>query len=153
MPKPLVKLYFWSKIAVLPKPQRVPRPCRRPPPEPLQIMCFVRFELLGPQKRDVFICLAPVTVPTKAQFCHSAQNPSKTTLSQQNRCFTQAPEWFLRGPGPQQIDIEKPRHNQRRVKRYDRNLNAQIFQRVRCKLCSLSSKRSLPRRSGRSPLG
>ena len=145
MPKTLVKPHFWSQIAVLPKRQRVHRPCRRPPPEPLQIMCFARFELLGPQKRDVFIHLAPVTGPTKSQFCQSTQNLGKTTLSERNRCFTQAPEWFLRGPGPQ--------HNQRRVKRYDRNLNAQIFQKVRCKLCSLSSKRSLPRRSGRSPLG
>ena len=152
MPKTLAKPHFRSQIAVLPPPHKVPRPCRRPPPEPLQIMCFARFEILWHQKRDVFIYLAPVTVPTKTQFCQSAQNLGKTSLSRQNQCFTQAPEWFLRGPGPQQIDIEKPRDNQRRIKRYDRNLNAQIFQKVRCKLCSLSSKRSLPRRSGRSPL-
>ena len=51
------------------------------------------------------------------------------------------------------LDIEEPGDTQRINKLYDRNLNVQILQKVRCTLCSLSSKRSLPRRSGGSPLG
>ena len=50
------------------------------------------------------------------------------------------------------LDIP-PRNNQRINKLYNRNLDVQIFQKVRCTLRSLSTKRSLPRRSGRSPLG
>ena len=55
--------------------------------------------------------------------------------------------------GPTRAQFQKPSFAGRIDKLYDRNLNAQIFQKVRCKLCSLSSKRSLPRRSGRGPLG
>ena len=51
------------------------------------------------------------------------------------------------------LDIEEPRDNQRVDKLYDRSLDAQISQKVRCTMCSQSTKRSLPRRSGRSPLG
>ena len=51
------------------------------------------------------------------------------------------------------LNIEKHRDNQRTDKLYDRKLDVQIFQKVRRALCSLSTKRSPPRRSGRSPPG
>ena len=141
VPKTLVKPHFWSQIAVLPKRQRCTAPPADRPPEPLQIMPFTRFQLLGPHRG-----------PTKAQFCKSTPNPSHAFWSL----------LILRGSGPSKIpklhlwpslNIEEQGDNQRTDKLYDRNLNAQIVQKVWCKLCSLSTKRSLPRRSGRSPLG
>ena len=119
----------------------MPRTPTDRPPEPLQIMPFTRFQLLGPHRG-----------PTKAQFCKSTPNPSHAFWSL----------LILRGSGPSKIpklhlwpslNIEEQGDNQRIDNLYDRNLNAQIFQKVWCKLCSLSTKRSLPRRSGRSPLG
>ena len=104
VPKTLVKHHFWSQIAVLPKRHKCAALAANFSPEALQIMCFTRFQLLGPQSGH-----------TKAQ-------------------------------------LSKPSSAQRKDKLHDRNLDVQILQKLRCTLCSLSTKRSLPQRSGRSPL-
>ena len=47
-PKPKENHTFWSQIIALPSPQKSRAPPADRPPEPLQIMSFTRFQLLGP---------------------------------------------------------------------------------------------------------
>ena len=161
MPKTQVKRHFWSQIAVLPPPHKVRRPRRRPPPEARQIVHFTRFQLLGPHRGPA--CPKPsvkqhfwskIAVLPPPQGVHRPRRRPPPEALQIVRFTRFQLLWPHRGPAcPKPLDIEGPGNNQRIDKPDDRNLNAQISQKVRCELCSLSSKRSLPRRSGRSPLG
>ena len=88
-------------------------------------------------------------LPSRHKCCALAANFSPE--ARQIICLTR----FAHGASkrPTKAQFRKPSFAERVNKLYDRNLGVQIFQKVRCTLCSLSTKRSLPWRSGRSPLG
>ena len=93
--------------------------------------------------------------PAKTPFCQDVRFPTRkrrpgchiAVLPKRQRCAALA---SVSLPGVLQLMCFGA---QRKDKLYNRNLDVQIFKKVRHKLCSLSTKRSLPRRSGRSPLG
>ena len=160
MPKTLVKRHFWSQIAVLPRRQRVRRPRRqlfsRGPPN----QAFYEVSAPGASQGA---CM-PKTLVKPHLWSQIAFLPSRQRCTALAANFSPGALQIVRfarfqllgphrGPAcPKPLDIEGPGNNQRIDKLYDRNLDAQIFQKVRRTLCSISTKRSLPRRSGRSPL-
>ena len=128
----------------------MPGPCRslapRGPPNHVFYKVSAPGASQGANERPVLqpnLCFTP---PRKcpAPLQTDLQNPSRSCLFMR---------FQLLGPHTYKSPVSKTQLRRTNRQTLRSKLNAQIFQKVRCKLCSLSSKRSLPRRSGRSPLG